>query len=199
MQGSTCPTTHNYPLVTGPVHSYVISTPLPPPPTKELTALLPSRCWNLFKHAEAFPILPGTHLLLGQDCTCGQNALPRSTTSQHNFFSSASGLNLQSLACKLHTLPLSHNAPHGKQQCTDYPYLYMYSNSAQTATHTCTAAVCRLYMYSGIIHKKVKKIPSKSWLWNGSTTCNVPVTFSSFWVHSSNCYTYIWLWSEQRE
>ena len=63
----------------------------------EHTALLPSRRWKLFKHTEAFTVLPGTHLLLVERVYVWVKALPRGTASQQVQPSRRS--NLRSLAC----------------------------------------------------------------------------------------------------
>ena len=44
------------------------------------------------------------------ECTCGQSALPRRTTSEQ--IQRSRGSNLRSLACKSRMLPLSHDAGH---------------------------------------------------------------------------------------
>ena len=50
----------------------------------EHTGLLPSWCWKLFKHTEAFPVLPGTHLLLGQDSAhVGKGLVQGHNTTAH--------------------------------------------------------------------------------------------------------------------
>ena len=60
---------------------------------------------NTSLHCPArYPVTPRS-----RECTCGQSALPRSTTSEH--IQCNRGSNLRSLACKSRTLPLSHDAP----------------------------------------------------------------------------------------
>ena len=73
----------------------------------------------LFKHTSLhcptrYPLTPGS-----RECTCEQSALPRSTTSKH--IQRSRGSNPRSLASKLRTLPLSHDAP---QNVTPVPSFY---------------------------------------------------------------------------
>ena len=78
---ATHPPSHNYPLVTGPVHSQAFSI------AREAYSSAAISGAQNYSNTQAFTVLPGTHLLLGREsaeCTCGQSALPRSTTSERN-------------------------------------------------------------------------------------------------------------------
>ena len=96
-QSAICPTSHNYPLVTGPVRSEAISTPW--------GAYSPAAIFSTqnYSNTQAFTVLPGTHLVLGRE-SARVSKVP-SLEAQHQSIFSAAG-------DRTHDLSLHHACYH---------------------------------------------------------------------------------------
>ena len=106
MRSATHSTSHNYPLHG---HMYLfVHKPSQLP--GEHTAWLPFRRTELFNtHKLSLSYRVPTFTFGSRECTCGQSALPMSTTSEHN--SAQLEIEPAFLACNSRMLPLSHDAP----------------------------------------------------------------------------------------
>ena len=102
-RSATLPTSHNYLLVTGPIHSEAISTP-----RGAYSPAAISGAWN-YPNTQAFTVVPGTHLLLGRE-SARVGKVPCLGAQRRDIIQPSRGSNLWSLACKWRTLPLSYDA-----------------------------------------------------------------------------------------
>ena len=99
-----------YRLVTGPIHSYAISTSRG---AYNPIAKFPANR-TIQTHKTAFTVLPGPHLLLG-GARVGK--VPCLEAQRRSIIQPSPGSNPRCLACKLCTLPVSHDAPQIIQFC----------------------------------------------------------------------------------